>query len=213
MRGSNLVLIVASGVIFVAVAAMMGLMSAWRASRSAATPAPDAAMIEVLVPIQDIPLGERITEPERHFEKKPVAKSAAPAQVVTAWDQLKDKYAAKDLPAGQPIRTADLSAQRVFRIAPGHRAVVIRVAVEKPALAKLSAARVDVLHIVQAGSSATIQRLLDNRKILAIEELPLQPDTPHDKVLVAITLEATPEQESKLREAEQTGILTIQIVG
>lgn len=218
-------------ILFVAVgaAASAGLLAmkigSGNAPKSApvtAQSAPAIRLEQVLVATKDIGVGTVIGPdmvgwkewPENGLNPNYLTRTAHPDAVT---DLSKDTMLARSqILAGEPIRMAKLvSSDRGFLSAvlpSGMRAVAVRVNAASTAGGFiLPEDRVDVMLVKQNNGSATAQTIMDNIRVLAIDQT-VQQNEGDKKSLVAqntATLELTPEQSELIVQAQQIGTISL----
>jgi len=201
-------------------------------SSSASTPtavqtvvAPPASSMRVLVASRNLQLGVRITPPDLTWREWPEG-GVAPeymtdAKSPQALQEIVGSVVRDSLTAGEPVLARKLVAPGASGfmaaiLTPGLRAVSVRINAESGAGGFiLPGDHVDVILSYQPGSegsgrrSRTATTILENVRVLAIDQSPQRDDDDQAKVGSTATLELTPADAEMLTLAHAMGHLTL----
>jgi len=197
------------------VAILLGLGAAvfaknWMKSRIDAVEAEKRRGVQVVVAAKDIPFGDRITAENVKLVGWP--RDSVPDGVFHDPAEVVGRVANQKLVAGEAILKARAAGQAggsslAALIEPNKRAVTVRVNdVIGVAGFLLPGNRVDVLasRSVDRGRSQT-RTLLQNLKVLAVDQTASTPDKDKPVVVRAVTLEVDPRQAEMLVQATEEG--------
>lgn len=204
-----------------------GLLAMKIGAKGPAAPAPVAEaqpsirLQQVLVAARNIDIGTSIGEdtvnwrewPESAVNQGYITRSADP----NAMDELKGMLARAPFLAGEPIRSAKLvRSDRGFLSAvlpSGMRAVAVRVNAASTAGGFiLPEDRVDVMLVRQKNAGSMAETIMENIRVLAIDQNVEQIDGDKKATMVAqntATLELTPEQAELIVQAQQIGSISL----
>lgn len=189
-------------------------------------PAPQVAMVDVLVAASDLGQGQPLNE--QSFRWKPWPADAVSPGFITRMGQpdatksLTGAMVRSQFVSGEPIREDKLSrgsSLLASMLSPGKRAVAIRISVESTAGGFiLPNDRVDVIQTLgrpgenQVGNLS--RTLLTNIRVLAVDQR-VEEATAKGQQPVAMgktaTLELTPSQAEAIATAQATGILSLSL--
>lgn len=202
-------------VLMVVVALGLGLSAAvlvnrWVAARISADAG--ASGTPVAVAAREIPFGKALETVDVRIVHLPDA--AAPSDVYRDLESVTGKVANQRLYPGEPLLKARVVEELgggvlAASIAPKKRAVSVRVNdVAGVAGFLLPGSHVDVLATKRSRKSASAETILENLKVLAVDQT-ASPDKNDPVIVRAVTLEMTPQQAEVLVRATQEG--TIQL--
>jgi pilus assembly protein CpaB len=216
-------------VLIIAVGA--GGVAAWLASTSGSTPTakappqPQMKTVEVLVAKADIPLGQKVEAGQLQWQSWPAAAASSNfirrSERPDAMKQLGSSIARSPFVAGEPIRETKLvkaegSGFMAAILPAGMRAISIEISPETGAGGFiLPNDRVDVILSRRKGNAddghtgASSEIILNNIRVLAIDQKPGEKEGQNTVVGKTATLELRPEQAEALARARQTGTLSL----
>jgi len=186
-------------------------------------PAPQVAMIDVLVASSELGQGQSLNEKTLRWQPWPadavspgfITRSAQPEAIKS----LTGAMVRSQFVSGEPIREEKLSRSSSLLasiLAPGKRAVAIRVSVESTAGGFiLPNDRVDVIQTVARpgqGQTENLSRtILTNIRVLAVDQK--VEETKGEPVVVGktATLELSPAQAEAIAAGQATGILSLSL--
>jgi pilus assembly protein CpaB len=216
----------AARVVVLAVAVVAGGAAFLLAGRADKTPKPHAqapaiATVDVLVAKADIPMGHKLTPGDMQWQAWPP--SAANANFITktsrptAIDQLAGSIARAPFVTGEPIREtklvkADGSGYMAAILPSGMRAVSTQISAETGAGGFiLPNDHVDVLltRRAQNDEKANSEIILNNIRVLAIDQTVEEKNGQKVVVGKTATLELTPRQSETLTLAHQLGTISL----
>jgi pilus assembly protein CpaB len=179
----------------------------------------DEPKIDVLVAKKNLNMGDTIKTPEELFQQKRYVKGEEPAGAVTDFESLKNRVLKRPLRPGDHVTQEDMFGDKdnidvlAFLLAPGHRAVGIRVNVESAAFgfATLPLSRVDIISTVRrADDKATYaQVLLENVLVLAADDKTRRSEDGKPMPSQVVTVALKPEDTLKVRLAAEMGTLSL----
>ena len=184
---------------------------------AAVVTAPQMKTQEVLVAAIDLPQGEALTSEQVRWQAWPdaavnpgfIARSSWPKAI----DDLTGLVVRQAMVAGEPIRQTKLANKNAgflaAILAPGMRAVAVRVSAESAAGGFiLPNDHVDVLHT--AGDNGRSRTILSNIRVLAIDQKAVDSEAGPDTAIgKTATLELKPGQAEALAGAQATGGLSL----
>lgn len=186
-------------------------------------PAPQIAMVDVLVAASDLGQGQTVNEKAVRWQPWPV-NAVSPGFVTRASQPEAVKTLAGSMVrshfvSGEPIREDKLSRGSnllASLLAPGKRAVAIRISVESTAGGFiLPNDRVDVIQTVaRAGQNQTenlSRTLLSNIRVLAVDQKVEETKGQAVAVGKTATLELSPSQAEAIAAAQASGILSLSL--
>ena len=185
----------------------------WVQQQSSVAAAPDVETVDVITAAKEIPYGVVIEE--NHLRVVAWPKGSAPSDTFSAKDELVGQIVNQKVVAGEPLLAARVTERKegsrlASLISPNKRAITVRVNdVAGVAGFLLPGNRVDILATRIVNARAKTETLLQNVKVLAIDQK-ANPDKDDPVVVRAVTLEADLDEASKLAGATQEG--TIQLV-
>lgn len=179
----------------------------------------DEPKIDVLVAKKALNMGDTIKSPEDLFQHKRFAKGEEPPGAVTDFEGLRNRILKRPLRPGDHVTQEDLFGDKdnidvlAALLAPGHRAVGIRVNAESAAFgfATLPLSRVDIISTVRrADDKATYaQVLLENVLVLAADDKTRRPEDGKAMLSQVVTVALKPEDMLKVRLAGEMGTLSL----
>lgn len=217
--------------IVLAIALGAGGIAAYLASSSEPTPAaqspqPQLKTVDVLVAKSDIPLGQTVTADKLQWQTWPAATASTSFirrdSRPDATKQIAGSIARSPFIAGEPVREAKLvkangSGFMAAILPPGMRAISTEISPETGAGGFiLPNDRVDVIlsrrdrNPDQAGSEGiNSEIILNNIRVLAIDQTPREKDGQNTVVGKTATLELRPDQAETLARARQSGTISL----
>jgi Flp pilus assembly protein CpaB len=163
--------------------------------------------VTVLVAHTHMPYGAKLREPEDWFEPRALPRGAAPQHPVTRFDQLQDRYLARDLARGEAVDASYLLVKLVgLPLDKGRLAMAVQVTWPLPSDSKEPGSLVCVEHTRtnDATGGESRQTILENLLLLAINSqdtrLRVQKEWPD-----WVTLYVTPEEAYTLGCFQQAG--------
>ncbi len=198
------------------------LLASDRGQKPVQTQAPQADVVDVLVPVENIDIGAEL-KPALFRKESREKHSLAGINVISSFDQLRGVYAKSFIPAGQPLVTDHTTAKPpinsvVPKIRPGYRAITVRLDRETTNEGWARAGvRVDVLLVVGVGQKATATIIVQNVRVLSSgtsvssefggESRMVDGDTS------TVTLEVSIEDQKRLKLASGQGTLRLLLRG
>lgn len=184
----------------------------WLQTQTGGATAEVTETVDVIVAAREIPFG--IVIEESHLRATAWPKDSVPPETFTTKEDVVGKMLNQSAMTGEPLLTArvveKLEGSRLSAlIAPNMRAITVRVNdVAGVAGFLLPGNRVDILSTRMVTGRAKTETLLQNIKVLAIDQ---KADRDKDEPVVvrAVTLEANLEQASKLTAATQEGSIQL----
>lgn len=189
-------------------------------------PAPQIAMVDVLIASADLGQGHTLNEESLRWKPWP-ADAISPGFITRvsqpdAMKSLTGTMVRSQFVVGEPIREDKLSRSSnllAAMLSPGKRAVAIRISVESTAGGFiLPNDRVDVIQTLGRPGENQIgnvsRTILTNIRVLAVDQR-VEEATPKGQQAVAMgktaTLELTPSQAEAIAAAQATGILSLSL--
>ncbi len=179
----------------------------------------DEPKIDVLVAKKALNMGDTIKSPEDLFQPKRFTKGEEPPGAVTEYEGLRNRILKRPLRPGDHVTQEDLFGDKdnidvlAAVLAPGHRAVGIRVNAESAAygFATLPLSRVDIISTVRrADDKATYaQVLLENVLVLAADDKTRRTEDGKAMLSQVVTVALKPEDMLKVRLAGEIGTLSL----
>ena len=172
-----------------------------------------SATVPVVVVAREIPFGEKITEDMVKVVSWP--KDVAPANSFSAVKDTLGQFSNLRLFPGDVLlknRVVDRTAgnELSMLVQADHRAVTVRVNdVIGVAGFLLPGNRVDILATRKGGDRADTRTLLQNRKVLAVDQTSPSAEKNEPVVVRAVTLELTPEEAEQLASATNEGSIQL----
>jgi len=185
----------------------------WMSDQIGKTAEATDSSISILVAAREVPFGKPLESIDIKFVDWP--KASLPEGHFIAEEDVIDKLANRKILVGEPLLpdrvVENLSGSALSAmIAPTKRAITVRVNdVAGVAGFLLPGNRVDVLGTKSSNKSTTTRTILQNIKVLAIDQKS-NPDKDEPVVVRAVTLEADLDESIKLVNATQEG--TVQLV-
>ncbi len=176
-------------------------------------------MIEVLVPVKDIPQGEPLQVSFFAKVSRPIG--GLPQNVVRNYDDVKGKYARTFMPALEPVVQNRITAQQPVNIVAdnipkGYRAVTINVNATSGVEGWATAgAHVDVHWVSDVVGEKRVVLLVQNVKVLSAErqgDPSVQPD-PARPIPTTVTLLVTDRDAQKISLAASSGTIVLHLRG
>jgi pilus assembly protein CpaB len=179
----------------------------------------DEPRVDVLVAKKALNMGDTIKSPEDLFHVKRFIKGEEPPGSVTDYEALRNRILKKPLRVGDHVTQEDLFGDKdsidvlAALLAPGHRAVGVRVSAESSAygFATLPLSRVDVISTVRRADdkSTYSQVLLENILVLAADDKTRRSDDGKPMPSQVVTLALKPSDMLKVRLAGEIGTLSL----
>jgi len=218
-------LVVGTGLVFVLLSSLLiyGFLSNQEQHSTAETitvvqDQETARMVEVLVPVQEIPAGTAL-EP-RMFRKESLPQVGLSTREVGSFEELRGHYARSIIVSGQPLHRELISAVRPSsaiesEIPDGFRAVTIRVddrtSVEGFVQPR---ARVDVVWVSTVRNRPSITTIVENARILSAErQTDVKSQGANTNPPRTVTLLVTVDDAQKIQLASTAGQLSLSLRG
>jgi len=202
-------------VILLLVALGCGLGASYLTSQLLANREKTVPTVKLLVAKKRMPAFALIKDPEALFAEKEFPENVAPKKAVMAFADVKDKRTNKVLNEEEVLLSDDLADSKTeglaVQIAPGERAVAIKVNAEKSVAGfVLPCSRVDVVATVNnetAGKESKI--ILQNMLVLAVDTKDSKDPDQRSILGQTVTLSAKPEEAQRLTLAQSLGELQL----
>ena len=213
---------IALGAVFVVGLALILLLLGNRAQKPVVTPIQQAAVVDILIPIENIDVGVELKP--TLFRKESREKSAlAGIDIISNFDQLRGTYAKSFIPAGQPLVTDHTTSKPpinsvVPKIRQGYRAITVKLDRETTNEGWARAGvRVDVLLVVGTGPKATATIIVQNVRVLS-SGTSVSSEFGGESQMVdgdasTVTLEVSIEDQKRLKLASGQGSLRLLLRG
>lgn len=184
----------------------------WVQQQTIVADTPALETIDVVVAAKEIPYGVLIEE--NHLRVVAWPKSAVPADTFSTKDELLGQIVNQKVVSGEPLLVSRVTERKegsrlASLISPNKRAITVRVNdVAGVAGFLLPGNRVDILSTRIVNSRAKTETLLQNLKVLAVDQK-ANPDKDDPVVVRAVTLEADLSEASKLAGATLEGAIQL----
>lgn len=183
----------------------------------AADPDFEIAMVEVLVPLRDVPEGERLDA--SMFKKVTRPKIAVSDSAIRDIEEITNMYTYSRLLADMPVERRAISHKAPLndvtrRIPPGHRAVTISVdAIKGVEGWARPGARVDVLFLSKVNGEPIIRTIVQNAEVLSAERNTATETQSGMPVPSTVTLLVAENDANKVQLAQIAGSLSLSLRG
>lgn len=167
-------------------------------------------MVEVLWSKSKVPLREKITDPEKYFVIRPVAKGSFPPKALTSFEQLKDKRLNKTISEENYVTSDDLLGLNQQFLEPeiGKRLFGLTVNAESLAGGFIRPGSfVDLIGTKRLpNGNVEALTIMQNVRVMAVgDKTTLLGDDRHTLVENTVTLEVTPDQSQVLSMWKSVG--------
>ncbi|MCB0334911.1 MAG: Flp pilus assembly protein CpaB, partial [Bdellovibrionales bacterium] len=179
--------------------------------------APEIKMVDVLIPIQDLPSGQQFEPTFFRVEKRPEV--AVDPRIVRSYEQVNGQFAKTLIIAGQPLHADYVTATRPVSaisasIPAGYRAVTINVnATSSVEGWAAPGSKVDVVWSSVVNSKNQITTIVHNAKVLSANRQVAQSNDPAAPVPTTVTLLVTAKDAQKITLATTSGTLALALRG
>jgi len=207
--------------ILMGVAIACGLGASYMTSRLLAERrVDDSETVTVLVAKKGLHIGDTIKVPEDLFQPKVFLKGEEPKNAISELDLLRSRIVKRPLRTGDFVTIDDLIGDKDgdfmnVKLAPGYRAVGVRVNVESSAygFASLPLARVDIISTVRRGDDKATysQVLLENVLVLAADDKTQRDESGKPMPSQVVTLALKPDEALKVALASELGSLRLML--
>jgi Flp pilus assembly protein CpaB len=202
-------------VILLLVALACGLGASYLTSQLLANREKTVPTVKLLVAKKRMPAFALIKDPEALFAEKEFPENIAPKKAVLAFADAKDKRTNKVLNEDEVLLVDDLADSKTeglaVQIAPGERAVAIKVNAEKSVAGfVLPGSRVDVVATVNSDAAGKESKIiLQNMLVLAVDTKDSKDPDQRSIIGQTVTLSAKPEEAQRLTLAQSLGELQL----
>ncbi|MFN4257784.1 MAG: Flp pilus assembly protein CpaB [Gemmataceae bacterium] len=195
-------------IVLLALAIGFGLVAAFLTTMMSARP---DETVQVVVAKHYIPVHKFMDKPEEYFEVQPKPRSQVPLDYIADLKRIENRMTTRSFSEGDMITENDIEEPKGPIIAPGKRAMAIRVNVESAVAGfVMPHSKVDIIHTKRTNNNMSkAELLLEDMEVLAVDLLTKRPEDKEGIVPATVTLHVTPKEVLELTEARESGSLTL----